>query len=88
MLSAGIREWPELPVGSLYTNDACLLGFEISNAAVDDLARAAVVINQRLADNTLSAPIADTIPLARTGEAHRRVERGETSGTRLLRCPQ
>ncbi|WP_199506437.1 zinc-binding dehydrogenase [Geodermatophilus sp. TF02-6] len=87
VLSAGMQAHPELPVGATYTRDATLVGFAISNATVDDLAEAAGAINQRLADGTLTTRISDVLPLDRAGEAHGRLERGTTSGTRLVLRP-
>lgn len=78
---------PELPVGALYTRDVSLVGFVISNATVDELAAAAAVINQHLAAGTLPARIAQVLPLSAAAEAHRRVERGEVSGGRLVLRP-
>lgn len=77
----------ELPISAAYTQDLSLHGFVISNATVTDLAAAAQVLNQRLADGTLSAQIAETMPLAEAAEAHRRVEAGLLSGTRLILQP-
>lgn len=54
---------------------------------VPDLAAAADVLNQRLAEGTLSAQIADTMPLADAAEAHRRVAAGHVSGARLILRP-
>lgn len=88
VLSAGKESRPELPAGSLYTADVTLVGFAMSNASVADLAAAAAVINRRLADGTLSARIAGELPLSEAAEAHRRIERGELSGTRLILRPE
>lgn len=87
VLSAGTNARPELPVGPLYTADVTLVGFTMSNATVDDLAAAAAAIDRRLADGTLTARIAGELPLSYAGEAHRRMERGELSGTRLILRP-
>jgi len=78
---------PELPVGAAYTHDVDLRGFVISNAAVDELRDAADVINDHLAAGTLTARIADILPLEQAAEAHRRMERGEVSGARLILTP-
>ncbi|MGH3189350.1 MAG: hypothetical protein ACRDPY_27465 [Streptosporangiaceae bacterium] len=87
MLTAGLQTRPELPVGALYTRDARLAGFAISNAAAADLAAAADAISRRLTDGTLGARIAGELPLRQAAEAHRRVERGQTSGGRLVLRP-
>lgn len=78
---------PELPVGRAYTHDVDLIGFVISNAQVDELADAARVINQHLADGTLTARIAEELPLSAAAEAHRRIEQHEISGARLILRP-
>ncbi len=85
--AAGPGTHPHLPVGAAYTHDVALIGFVISNATVDELKDAAFVINQRLADGTLTARIVDTLPLAEAAEAHRRVEHGLVSGARLILQP-
>ncbi len=77
----------ELPVGAMYTRDISMLGFVISNASVADLSAAANVINGRLAAGTLAGRIAEVLPLEQAAEAHRRMERGELSGTRLILRP-
>lgn len=74
-----------LPVSAAYTHDVGLLGFAISNATAPDLAAAARVINERLAQGALRARIADTLPLSEAAEAHRRLESGAVSGRLLLR---
>lgn len=50
---AGMQATPRLPVGQLYTRDASVLGFAISNASAADLAEAAKAINQMLAAGRL-----------------------------------
>lgn len=87
VLSAGMQARPEVPVGTVYTRDIALVGFVISNATVEELADAADLINERLADGTLTTRIADELPLSAAGEAHRRVEQGETSGMRVVLRP-
>ncbi|MEP7159701.1 MAG: NADPH:quinone reductase [Dermatophilaceae bacterium] len=87
LTAAGPQARVELPVSAAYTHDVSLLGFVISNATSTDLAAAARVINQRLVDRTLTARIADTLPLADAAEAHRRVEQGQVSGARLILQP-
>ena len=65
-----------LPVGPLYTHDRRIVGFVISRATVDELARAAAVLNQRLAAGALPVRVHDVWPLERAAEAHQAVERG------------
>lgn len=87
LTAAGPRPRVELPVGAAYTRDVSLRGFVISNATTTDLAAAARVVNQRLADGTLSARVADTLPLSEAAEAHRRMESGSVSAARLILRP-
>lgn len=84
LTAAGPNPRVDLPIGAAYTHDVALHGFVISNATIADLAAAARVINQHLADGTLSARIADTLSLAQAADAHRRVETGQVSGGRLI----
>jgi NADPH:quinone reductase-like Zn-dependent oxidoreductase len=87
VLSAGMRARPELPVGAVYTNDVRLVGFAISNATVAELAAAARLVNERLAAGGLPSRLIEALPLDRAAEAHLAIERGRTSGGRLLLTP-
>jgi NADPH:quinone reductase-like Zn-dependent oxidoreductase len=87
LTAAGPNPRVELPIDAIYTHDVSLHGFVISNATVAELAAAAHVLNRHLADHTLAARIADTMPLADAAEAHRRVEAGHVSGGRLILRP-
>src|SRR5699024_9148428 len=49
IVMAGMQAAPRLPIGDLYTRDASVLGFAISNASAADLAEAAQAINRMLA---------------------------------------
>jgi NADPH:quinone reductase-like Zn-dependent oxidoreductase len=60
---AGMTARPVLPIGALYTRDASIRGFVISNASTADLAEAAAVINDLLATNRLISRINGTYPL-------------------------
>jgi NADPH:quinone reductase-like Zn-dependent oxidoreductase len=73
-----------LPVSALFRRDARVLGFVLSNASVSDLAAAAALINKRLAAGGLQAPIAYTMTLADTVEAHRLIEEGPARGRIVL----
>lgn len=84
VLLAGLRSRKVLPVGPLYLKDASITGFAISQASSAELAEAAVTINHLLADGRLRPRIAAVLPLSETGEAHRRVETGETHGRRMI----
>lgn len=76
LLTAGLGRTAALPVGALYTRDASLHGFAMSNATITDLADAAQVINHELTAGRLRARIADRLPLTEAAEAHRRQEAG------------
>ncbi|MGB3699011.1 MAG: NADPH:quinone reductase [Gordonia sp. (in: high G+C Gram-positive bacteria)] len=84
LTAAGPQTRVPLPVSAAYTRDVSLVGFAISNAAVTDLADAAVALNQRLADGTLTARIADTMPLSQAADAHRRLGAGGVAGRLIL----
>lgn len=76
VLMAGSQARPQLPVGALYTNDARIVGFAITNASAGDLAEAASAVNRLLAARALAARIAAVLPLEESAEAHRMVEHG------------
>ncbi|WP_347352689.1 NADPH:quinone reductase [Intrasporangium sp.] len=84
LTAAGPRRHVPLPVSAAYTHDVSLTGFAISNATTTDLADAARTLNQRLADHTLTAQIADTLPMRQAAEAHQRLEAGGVHGRLIL----
>jgi NADPH:quinone reductase-like Zn-dependent oxidoreductase len=84
VLLAGVQSRPVLPVGPLYMKDCSIVGFVISHASAAELAEAAITINRLLADGRLRPRATETLPLAATAEAHRRMERGELHGRRLV----
>lgn len=71
IIAAGLQVSADLPVGALYTRDASLRGFAISNASARDLAAAATRINQRLAGSGLKTRIGRRLGLSDAAEAHR-----------------
>ncbi|WND33473.1 NADPH:quinone reductase [Streptomyces sp. BB1-1-1] len=73
-----------LPVSRLYTKDASIVGFAISNATTADLAEAAEGVVRVLRDTPWRPRIADRLPLSMTAEAHRRLEAGEVRGRLVL----
>ncbi|TAN23412.1 MAG: NADPH:quinone reductase [Actinomycetota bacterium] len=74
IVTAGLGQRPSLPVGDLYTRDASLRGFAISNASIDDLAAAARTINRQLDNRRLQSRIGAQLPLADAANAHRMQE--------------
>lgn len=78
---------PVLPVGMLYTRDATLHGFAISNASVDDLARAARTINLLLASGRLRARIGATYTLADAARAHQAMAEHAVRGRIIVTMP-
>ncbi|WP_216629694.1 NADPH:quinone reductase [Brevibacterium renqingii] len=81
---AGMQATPRLPLGQLYTRDASVLGFAISNASAADLAEAAQAINQMLATGRLRGRTGATFHLAEAAEAHRALEDGGVRGRILI----
>lgn len=74
-----------LPVGALYTRDARLLGFAISNATVDELADAARHLNRLLAAGVLRARIGAHFRLAEAARAHAALAGGQVHGRIVVR---
>ncbi|QKW59500.1 NADPH:quinone reductase [Streptomyces sp. NA03103] len=73
-----------LPVSRLYTRDASIVGFAISNATTADLDEAARGVVGVLTRTPWRPRIADRLPLSRTAEAHRRLEAGRVRGRLVL----
>lgn len=71
IIAAGLSARVPMPMGALYTRDASLRGFAISNASGDDLASAAATINRRLAAGELTSRIGRRLPLSQAADAHR-----------------
>ncbi|MEO8859520.1 MAG: NADPH:quinone reductase [Burkholderiaceae bacterium] len=71
VVSAGLQARACVPIGALYTRDASLRGFAISNASVVDLASAAAMINRRLCVGDLKVRIGLRLPLREAAKAHR-----------------
>lgn len=87
VLMAGLKARPELPVGALYTRDARVVGFAISNASSADLQMAANHVNQLLTEGTLKPRNLEILQLSEVAEAHRRLESGAARGVRLIIKP-
>jgi NADPH:quinone reductase-like Zn-dependent oxidoreductase len=84
LLTAATPPSKEVPLAGLYTRDLEVVGFVISRATVSQLAEAAALVNDLLRRGLLTARIADELPLARTADAHRRIEQGGVRGRLLL----
>ena len=85
VLISGLDSRPSVRAGDLYTRDASLLGFAISNASVSDLASAAGSINVLLERGALRSRAGEVLPLSRAADAHRALESGAKG--RLLVVP-
>jgi NADPH:quinone reductase-like Zn-dependent oxidoreductase len=88
ILMTGLKQHLELPAGALYTRDAHVIGFVISNAGSAELAQAADRINQLVIEGALQPGRIEKLPLSAAAEAHRRLETGGVRGTRLLLMPR
>ncbi|HZP51737.1 NADPH:quinone reductase [Actinocrinis sp.] len=84
VLLAGVAARPVLPVGPFYMKDAAIHGFVISHATAAELAAAAAGVNGMLTQRLLAPRAVEECTLAEAAEAHRRMERGELRGRRLL----
>ncbi|MFJ8113824.1 NADPH:quinone reductase [Streptomyces sp. NPDC096132] len=84
VLLAGAHSVPRLPGGPFYMKDGSIVGFAISHATAAELSEAARTINRLLARGRLRARAVDIQPLSAAAEAHRRLERGESHGRRLV----
>ena len=84
VVMAGMQSSPRVPIGQLYTREASVLGFAISNASAADLAEAATTINHMLAARRLKARIGASFHLAEAAEAHRMLEAGGVRGRILI----
>lgn len=80
IVMASMGATPTLPIGALYTKDASIRGFAISNASVDDLADAARTINMLIPIGGLRGRIAATLPLSEAPRAHQQIASGRPRG--------
>lgn len=87
VLLAGSATRPVLPVGPLYTNDCSIAGFVISHATTEELAAAAENLNILLPTGRLTPRAVEEQPLSATAETHKRLERGELHGRRVILRP-
>lgn len=84
IVMSGIASAATIPLGRLYPHDVSIRGFAISNATEADLAAAAVVVNQLLADGSLEARSITTMPLQDAGRAHSDMAAGTVRGKIVL----
>lgn len=84
MLMSGLGSVADLPLGDLYTKDASIKGFAITNATKTEYDKAANVINSLLLADKLEVRIADRFSLDQAKDAHRQVERGGLWGKLLI----
>ncbi|MGX4688974.1 NADPH:quinone reductase [Streptomyces sp. JNUCC 63] len=87
VVMSGARDEPALPVGALYMKDGSVRGFAISNATTAELAGAASAVNDLLAAGALRPRSVEYHPLSAAAETHRRMERGELHGRRVVLRP-
>ncbi|MFC5718618.1 NADPH:quinone reductase [Streptomyces gamaensis] len=87
VLLAGAGSRPVLPAGQLYMKDCSVVGFAISRATGAELAEAAAGVNRLLAAGRLRPRSVETLPLSAAADAHRRMERGELHGRRVVLLP-
>jgi NADPH:quinone reductase-like Zn-dependent oxidoreductase len=87
VLLAGAGTQSMLPAGELYQKDGSIRGFVISHATTTELAQAAATVNRLLAAGRLSARATEVRPLSAMAETHRRMERGELRGRRVVLVP-
>lgn len=81
---SGLDASNSVPLGKLYTRDGSIRGFAISNATVEDLARAAKAVNELLADGSLRARAVTKMPLSDAAAAHASLESGTVHGKLVL----
>jgi NADPH:quinone reductase-like Zn-dependent oxidoreductase len=84
VLMAGTKDEPVLPVGPLYMKDASVRGFAISHATTGELASAATALNDLFSRDLLRPRTTETLPLSAAADVHRRMERGELHGMRVV----
>jgi NADPH:quinone reductase-like Zn-dependent oxidoreductase len=85
---AGAATRPTLPIGPLYMNDCSIAGFVISHATVPELTEAASSINHLLTAGVLHPREIEELPLGEAANTHRRMEKGELHGRRVVLKPQ
>ena len=87
IMMAALTAHPPLPVGALYTRDASLRGFAISNASASELADTAAALNFLLTRGILRAREVQTLPLSQAAQAHMMLEENRATG-RIVLLPE
>ncbi|MDA8270158.1 MAG: zinc-binding dehydrogenase [Actinomycetota bacterium] len=85
VVMAGLHATPTVPLGRLYTRDASIVGFAISNAPVTDLADAAHGVTRLLHTTPWQPRIAEILELSETARAHRLLDEHQVKGRLVLR---
>ncbi|ARH00429.1 NADPH:quinone reductase [Legionella micdadei] len=84
ILMSGLGRKSLIDVGDLYTKDACIHGFAISNLSDDELVGNAEAINQLLSKNSIKSRIAHILPLSEAAAAHNLLENTKVKGKIIL----
>lgn len=84
LLTAAADASTELPLGRLYTKDVSLIGFVMSRATADQLARAANGLTTFLERGLLTTTITEVLDLSEAARAHQLMESGELRGRVVL----
>ena len=84
ILMAGSGTESVLPIGALYTNDASIRGFAITNASLRETQQASGEINSLLEKGVLSARIDKVLSLNETQQAHELMEENSIWGKIVL----
>ncbi|MFJ9821385.1 zinc-binding dehydrogenase [Streptomyces sp. NPDC101151] len=84
VIMAGLNRAPQLPLGRLYTRDASLIGFAITNATTADLADAAAGVVGLLRTTEWRPRIIQRLPLSQAAHAHSLLESGSFRGRIVL----
>lgn len=84
LITAAADALTELPLGRLYTKDVSLLGFVMSRATSDQLARAARGLLPFFEAGALTTEITEVLPVSEAARAHAMMESGEVRGRIVL----
>lgn len=84
VVMVGLHATPAVPIGRLYTRDASIVGFAISNASVADLAGAARGVTHLLHTTSWRPRVAEILELSETARAHRQLEERRLKGRLVL----